>query len=428
MKKKILKELDFDENYDTNSVIQANSIVYSHYVGCNIEVHNRQGNSLMERYISGKDNKNESLDDITYYKSSKPRVIIGYEPIIEKGYFLYNHSDLLDKICEYGEKIYNVLNKEEIKQYIFKLDDKFNLDSAYYPIKNVKTPKMSIVFEFFNEFGFPFSITSNATNIFPCNLIENKLIPSLLTIYTVYSMYKSIDYINSICTSDETDFTTYKLLNNEFNKIYFMECIFNDKLEEKYKVQSKLTIDENNIDNISYYLIDYKDTFINIINTIKNNFRPPKLLYTDDGQEDSHIPISNNIFELAWYFFYNQISTNIRIKKIAVCRKCHKSFEKKTDDVYCKNCKTQVIKKDEQEITKNNKKQFILRLLNKYKNYIFCDKSINQKLIDLKLLQVNNKLDNIDNHKWRIRKDLEPLEKQIEIEILNNRYKMKVDN
>ena len=83
-------------------------------------------------------------------------------------------------------------------------------------------------------------------------------------------MYKSIDYINSICTSDETDFTTYKLLNNEFNKIYFMECIFNDKLEEKYKVQSKLTIDENNIDNISYYLIDYKDTFINIINTIKN--------------------------------------------------------------------------------------------------------------------------------------------------------------
>ena len=46
----------------------------------------------------------------------------------------------------------------------------------------------------------------------------------------------------------------------------------------------------------------------------------------------------------------------------------------------------------------------------------------------MKLLQVNNKLDNIDNHKWRIRKDLEPLEKQIEIEILNNRYKMKIDN
>lgn len=428
MKKKILKELDFDENYDTNSVIQANSIVYSHYVGCNIEVHNRQGNSLMERYISGKDNKNESLDDITYYKSSKPRVIIGYEPIIEKGYFLYNHSDLLDKICEYGEKIYNVLNKEEIKQYIFKLDDKFNIDTTSYQIESIKSKKMKIIFEFFNEFGFPFSITSNATNIFLCNLIENKLIPSLLTIYTVCSIYKSIDYINSICTSDETDFTTYELLNNEFNKIYFMECIFNDKIEEKYKVQSKLTINENNIDNISYSLIDYKDTFFNIINIAKNNFRIPKLLATDDGQKDSRIPISNNIFELAWYIFYNQISTNIRIKKIAVCRKCHKTFEKKTDDVYCKKCKAQVTKKDEQEITKNNKKQFILRLLNKYENYIFNDNSINQKLIDLKLLKVNNKLDNIDNGKWRIRKDLELLEKQIEIEILNNRYKMKVDN
>lgn len=431
MNKEILTALDFDDDYDTNSVIQTNGVIYSSYVGSDINTSSRNLSSLIEKYKSGLNNKTISsqLNETTFIESSKPRVIVGYEPILEKGYFLYNHSKLVDKIYEYGKKLYNIMDENEIKQYVFTLNDNFFLDSTYYPLENINTKKMNIIFEFFNEFGFPFSITSNGTNIFPCNLIENKVIPSLLTIYIAFSIYKSIDFINHFLSSDDETYP-YKLLNESLFEIYSMEQLFNDKIEEFFKAQPTSIINANNINEVPSILTDYKNTFINILNIIKDNFKIPKLLVSNAGLEDYHIPISSNIFELAWYICYNQNLTNIKIDKQYRCRRCNTILTKRTDDVYCPNCRKGITNIDNQKITKNNKKKRIIELLNKYENYIFFDDSLNQKLMELKHLRNSGKIDNIDNGKWRIRKDLPPLTQKIEFAIQKNEYKMKskVDN
>lgn len=426
MKKKILSILDFDDSYDTDSVIQINGILYSSYVGRDIDTSTRTLNSLIEKYKSGRNNEkiSDKLNEITYIESAKPRIIVGCEPIIEKGYFIYNHSNLLDKIYEFGKKLFNVLSMDEIKQYIFKLNDKFFLDSTFYPLENANTKKINIIFELFNEFGFPFSFVDANPNVFPCSLIENKIIPSLLTIYIVFSIYKSLDYINHFFSNND-EMEPYSILNKAFVELYSMEQIFNDKIEKFFRAQPPLNITKSNIDRVPAILTDYENTFINIINIVKDNFKNPKLLISNAGLEDYHVPISNNIFELAWYICYTQNLTNISIDTHPRCRDCGKIFTKKTDDVYCQECRKKLSNVDNQNITKNNKKKRIIEILNKYKNYIFFDDLINQKIIELKLLRDSGHINNIDNHNWQIKKDLRPLEKEIELAIQKNEYNIK---
>lgn len=430
MEKRILENLNIDEEYPLNSLIHYNGVIYSKYIA---KPHNAVSNDnkhTAKKTNSYLLNKNISEEEISSILAQyTPSQIIGQSPFIE-GCFLYDSSKLNSQLFKYGKKIFKMLTINEIKTYINRLNDCKGL-SFHNIFGDLNPDILKIIISFFNEFGFPFNNKNGlkndfAQNAFQYDLIETKLIPSLLVIYIIDSIYTNIVFLETKNLFDyDLDFVNKIVL-----ELFSLENLFYQDLK---KIELDLTIDLTQIDykkfklKLDYQLFSYKMNLIEIVNQFNYKFLSPKwyTFYSYEEDKNISIPLSDNLLDLSWFVCQNKILTNFKIGKQKICRSCNSTFISKTDDVYCKNCRPQITNVDNQNITKNNKKQFILQLLNKYEKYIFDNTSINQKLAKLKLLQKHNKLDNIDNHNWRITKDLKPLEEQIEVEILNGRYTIK---
>lgn len=87
--------------------------------------------------------------------------------------------------------------------------------------------------------------------------------------------------------------------------------------------------------------------------------------------------------------------------------------------IRCKECQE---KYKRQNTTKLNKKKKIINIIKEYGNYVFNDKSLNKKIIELKLLANTDKINNIDSHKYQI-KELKQLESNLEMAVHNKELK-----
>ena len=81
-------------------------------------------------------------------------------------------------------------------------------------------------------------------------------------------------------------------------------------------------------------------------------------------------------------------------------------------------------KHDSRKNTQQNKKNIILDILEISKNYIFTDTSIVLKLLEFKELKATGKIENIEEHKYKI-KELKKLKSNIQLEIELGNYTLK---
>ena len=76
---------------------------------------------------------------------------------------------------------------------------------------------------------------------------------------------------------------------------------------------------------------------------------------------------------------------------------------------------------------KKNKKEKISKMYTKGKDYIFEDLSRNEKVIEFEELINTGKINNIDEHKYLIKTELDPLEEKINEAIKNKKCTKKVE-
>ncbi|MBQ3414095.1 MAG: hypothetical protein IJH39_01835 [Clostridia bacterium] len=427
MNKTIIKELNPYESFDINSVIHCNGVIYSDYTyrfssseQSNIKLSYRK---ITAEILSPKIIKNKNISNIIFPLN----MVVGQVPI-ETGNFLYNRSELVEQIIIYAKKLFNIIRDTNvIKMYVNRLND-----SLLPPLKNlydnIEFEKLNIIIDFFKEFGFPFNNINNEKTSYSgvsYDLIEGKIIPSLLIIYIVNTIYEHITFLETANLFNENLDT----VTNIIYELFEYEKLFNTNTKE-IKIDLNVDLTKINYDNfklkLDYQLFDYKINLIEIINLFSNKFLAPKkhTFYSYDEDKNVSILKSDNLLDLAWAICSNKILTEFKLGKKKICRKCHLEFIAKTDDVYCNKCKTTISNSEKQGVTKNNKKRYILELL-EYENYIFDDNDINIKIQEYKELKVSGKIDNIDGHDYKIKTELKPLKSKIQNEIHLNKYRLK---
>lgn len=415
MNKKVITTLEYNEdNFNTNTIIQSNGIIYSDYIAC-------PSHSRPSKIVSTFDKLTGKTINIDESEILGPTHSAVYEKgkIIEFGFFIYNCLDLLKEFSYYGEKLYYIVNIDNYSNYIkdiSKLKEMLNFDRNCI---NIDSTILEIIIDFFKEFGFPFNnkISTNLiTNTFPYYLIESTVIPSLLLIYIVNTIYNDITFFETI----NLDGYDKEKLNEIANRLYSLASLFFSDVDI-----INFDNDENLFkDILSTYLEDYKINLLNIINEYSSIFSPINFHTYFNYALDKYtsIPISDNIFDLVWNICKDNILSNFGLLKTKKCLCCGKKLINKQIKYCSATCRKN---KGGMNSTKINKKNFIIELFEKYKNYIFDDYSINEKLLEFKKLIDTKKIDNIDEHKYLIKKDLEPFRKKIEKAVLDKKYKMK---
>lgn len=429
MKKQTLNELTADNEFNSNSIIHSNGIIYSNYVGSPMQ-------SFPSEPISIKNiltQKIENIDLKDIYKRTISQVV-GKEPIADQGFFVYDKSDLLKLISKYGKELFDIMDLFEVKNYIYNSTNIENsvVDKLYI---DIKSNKLNVVIDFFKEFGFPFNNINeiNPSIIIPTfqySLIESQVIPSLLLIYMVNSIYdiikflendKKLEYEENII--DDLD-KYVKILYENFDTISFDESIIEIK-NEILELRTKNNNDENKYikkynDRLQNQLFDYKYILLNIINLFSQKFTSPAYFtYINNSSENSQILMSDNLLDLLWKICTDKISNNFKFLRDKNCIVCGKPLKPKKSKYCSEICRKEYTRKN----TQNNKKKLILDIL-KYENHIFLDDSINKKIVEFQILQDNGGINNIEEHKYLIR-DLKSLREKIDNEINNNRYTLK---
>ncbi len=415
MNKKIINTLEDNENnFSTNIVIQTNGKIYKDYISSPSHI-------LPSEIVPTPNILTKKIENIDISKVVGPTVstIIGKNPIIETGFFLYDRSDLLKKLSNYGEKLYNIVDIDRCKQYI-QYDFEFEpplIDKFYI---NIDNNILKIIINFFKEFGFPFNnklSTNLISHSFPYYMIETKVIPSLLLIYITNTIYNHITFLES---KDLKNYDKRKL-NNITKQLYSLENVFYSDID---KIDVDFEFEENLTSKLSDYLENCKKTLLNIINHYSSRFSPIQLYtYLDyTTYNNTTIPISDSLLELVWFICKDNVLSDFGLTKTKKCLCCGKKLTDNQIDYCSKTCRE---KKGGRNTTKSNKKNLISEMLEKYKDYIFEDSSINEKLLEFQELKNSGKIDNIDDHDYLINKELKPFKEKIEKAIFYKKYKLK---
>lgn len=457
MKREIIEELNNDDTFDKNIVIHKNATIYENYspspthkVKSSIislpeektvqvlDIFSSTGN-VKTLKINRLNNNCHHIDIADIFKQTTSSVV-GYGNYQRANFIGYDRTYLLSKLSNYGEKLYNVITEngnkiEEFKHYINK---GYNFDTNFWFLGklyiDIKQEKLRIIINFFKNFGFPFNNKANSNNDFPYYLIESKVIPSLLLIYTVNTIYENIKLLESKKT--KKDFQNTLNNTNELDsseKLIIIDTL-NDITDELDSLKKLFNIDTNlfgneffnnqkDLNRLEILLDYYKIDLLDIINKYSNNFATIKQHYYFNYELESNttIPISENLLDLGWYICKNKILSNFQQVKLKRCLCCGTELKDKQSKFCSSTCRN---KMGGRKTTKKNKENRIRELCEKYKNHIFENSSINEKILEFKELISSGKVSNIEEHDWKI-SELKLLKKQIELAIQKNEYKMK---
>ena len=414
MKKEILSELYSDATFDINSVIQINGIIYEDYIACPSQDLTTEKITTIN-ILTSKENE----IDISKILGPTTSMIKAKGVIKESGYFVYDAPLLLEELSNYGNELYNNIDTNSCKNYILNnlkkeppLIDKLYID--------IKSTILNIIINFFREFGFPFAnkITNNySTNTFYYYFIEYQVIPYLLLIYIVNTIYKNITFLE---TKDLTD-DDGTILNNIFNQLNTFKEIFNINTN---LFENKLVDTYNYYDEIKRLLGFYKIDLLNIINQFPATSIIQHTYFDYDSEKNKTISKSDNLLDLVWSICRDVILSNFELVKTRKCKNCGKRLTGKQSRYCSTKCRDA---HGGGATTKKNKKEKISKMYTKGKDYIFEDFSINEKMIEFEELINTGKINNIDEHKYLIKTELDPLEEKINEAIKNKKCTKKVE-
>ena len=412
MKKEILSELNNDDTFNINSVIQINGIIYEDYIAC-------PSQDLTTKKITDTSilTAKETEIDISKILGPTTSMVKAKGAIKEIGYFVYDSPKLIESFSNYGEKLYNIIDTNSYQNYILNnlnseppLIDKLYMD--------IKDSILDIIIHFFKEFGFPFDnkkTTYYITNTFPYYLIEYKIIPYLLLIYIVNTISKNITFLETqnLLDDDGTILTDIFKELNTFKKIFNINTnLFENKL-----------VDTNEYsDELKRLLGYYKFDLLRIINQFSTTSIMQHIYFDYNSNENKTISKSDNLLALVWSTCRNIVSSNFKSVKIKTCLNCGKRLTGKKSKYCSRSCREIY---GGRHATKRNKKELILKIYKKYKNYNFEDSYINEKILEFEELINTGKIDNIDEHDYYIKTELVPLEKKIIVAINNKKFKLK---
>ena len=389
MEKIIYESLDIEESeFDNNYVIHSNALRYKKY-----------------RYSETHYSNNTQLPrEFNFH----PNEIIVSEPtILEHGFFAYDYEELLNVISEYGNKLYISFDRD-VSKYLNETIDIFHYKLSRQPI-DIRKKAINILIKFCNEFGFPFNTKSS---FLPDYEIMSNILPQLLLIHLVNAIYTTISFLDSLNSLNyDGEFLTSKA-------DYLTEL--KNTLKMTISDFDKKVFDEETEIKLKFELTDYKIALLNAINTYSIFFHEPKKLAFSNDETNCFIYFSDNLLDLAWFSCINQITSDFKQGKRKKC-KCGNEFIARNNQIRCPSC---MKKHDSRKNTQQNKKNIILDILEISKNYIFTDTSIVLKLLEFKELKATGKIENIEEHKYKI-KELKKLKSNIQLEIELGNYTLK---
>ena len=412
MKKEILSELNNDDTFNINSVIQINGIIYEDYISC-------PSQDLTTEKITNTSilTAKETEIDISKIFGPTTSKVKAKGAIKEIGYFVYDSPRLIESFSNYGEKLYNIIDTNSCQNYILSnlnseppLIDKFYMD--------IKDSILDIIIHFFKEFGFPFDnkiTTHYITNTFPYYLIEYKIIPYLLLIYIVNTISKNITFLETQNLSDDDG----TILTDIFKELNTFKKIFNINT---HLFENKLVDTNEYSDELNRLLDYYKYDLLDIINQFPATSIIPHTYFDYNSNENKIISKSDNLLDLVWSTCRDIVLSNFKLVKIRKCLYCNKRLTGKQSKYCSRRCREIY---GGRHTTKRNKKELILKIYEKYKNYNFEYSYINEKILEFKELINSGKIDNIDEHNYPIKTELVPLEKKIIEAINNKKFKLK---
>lgn len=435
MKKIIYKTLDIEEfDFDNTYIIHSNAIRYSkyafsktHFGSSKVKVDIANIPPLPKELIRPrninfpnmqKHNSIKLLPDNTA-ESELPReiafhpneIIVKDSTILESGFFAYDYEELLNVISEYGNKLYISFDRD-VSKYLNETIDILHYQLSRQPI-DIRKKAINILIKFCNEFGFPFNTKSS---FLPDYEIMNNILPQLLLIHLVNAIYTTISFLDSLNSLNyDGEFLTSKA-------DYLTEL--KNTLKMTISDFDKKVFDEETEIKLKFELTDYKIALLNAINTYSIFFHEPKKLAFSNDETNCFIYFSDNLLDLAWFSCINQITSDFKQGKRKKC-KCGNEFIARNNQIRCPDCMKKYGSQQSQENTKHNKKKLILEILAISKNYIFKDTSITSKLLELKKLKDTGTINNIDQHKFLINKELKPLKNKILLEIELGNYTLK---
>lgn len=412
MEKIILSELNNDDTFDINSVIQINGIIYEDYISC-------PSQDLTTKKITNTSilTAKETEIDISKIFGPTTSKVKAKGAIKEIGYFVYDSPRLIESFSNYGEKLYNIIDTNSCQNYILSnlnseppLIDKFYMD--------IKDSILDIIIHLFKEFGFPFDnkiTTHYITNTFPYYLIEYKIIPYLLLIYIVNTISKNITFLETQNLSDDDG----TILTGIFKELNTIKKIFNINT---HLFENKLVDTNKYSDELNRLLDYYKYDLLDIINQFPATSIIPHTYFDYNSNENKTISKSDNLLDLVWSTCRDIVLSNFKSVKIRKCLHCGKILTGKQSKYCSRRCREIY---GGRHTTKRNKKELILKIYEKYKNYNFEYSYINEKILEFKELINSGKIDNIDEHEYLIKTELVPLEKKIIEAINNKKFKLK---
>ena len=429
MEKIIYESLDIEESeFDNNYVIHSNAIRYKKYIFSESHsVPNTVKLDLSPESISKAINLQRKMDmkfnyhklHVTNIQSNDDlilpdsltfhpnEIIVSEQIILEQGFFAYNYNELLNVLSKYGKYLYTSFDKN-VSEYLNQKIDILHYKLSRQPIC-IKKDVIKILIKFCNEFGFPFNTKSSFLADYE---IMSNVLPQLLLIYLVNAVYTTISFLDSSASLDyDEEFLTSK-------SDYLTEL--KNTLKMPISDFDKKVFDEKTEIKLKFELTDYKIALLKAINTYSIFFHEPKKLAFSDYETNSFIYFSDNLLDLAWFSCINQITSNFKKGKRKKC-KCGNEFIARNNQIRCPSC---MKKHDSRKNTQQNKKNIILDILEISKNYIFTDTSIVLKLLEFKELKATGKIENIEEHKNKI-KEIKKLKSNIQLEIELGNYTLK---
>ena len=292
--KYLLKELDFgDYEFEANDIILSNNIIYDNY--------------FYQPNWSGKFAFPDTVP-------TQPGIYHS-DNIKLKGYFVFNSNKLLDNLLLYFNKLIDLCSDEEIKDYIKNkakdADFDRRLGDIYKYSKFHKAPNSQIInllINFFTEYGLP------NTDYLSIIKIKYTILPKIIILSFLNTLYEDITLLS---TDDVTDNYDIDILENKFNKIVFVINLL---------LNQHTSIKENNFDiqKMDLYINDYKIYLLDTLNRLTTFFGPVNLYsYIDFSEEQNKsIPLSNDIFSIAWYLIISKIQASFKKGKFKKCEQC----------------------------------------------------------------------------------------------------------
>lgn len=335
----------------------------------------QENNIVAENYSNG---YSKRMLNILAKNNTKTNSIYGFGFFTFNNYSAYIPNELLEEVCIYGKKLYNLCKNKLLSS------NKFYPFTLQETLENANEKEIIKVFiEWCKKYGFPIEpkkldleIDEDLSKEICYYELEYPQILELslqfIIIYLLHTLYQDLSkhlktnyfYFDVNNNYDGFDNTQINLSNklisriNEFNELFFLKTpkICED-VETNYKI-----IEKNKIKIVNKIL---KEVVI-VLNNFSYLFNhPSKKFFSFLDKQIYYQQVYSSVFDICWDLIatnYNNINNSQK-----KCKDCGKHFISITNQRYCNSC-GQKRKKHKSSNTQASKIPLIKEIVDFYNN------------------------------------------------------------